>query len=143
MDTKEIAFNPAVELSYLKPDEQERFLDAMDYSQATPSLSQAQRIKKLSQAGECTQNAMYKVMSEEKKDELDRITLKSDTLRKYFPRSYTPMQCRRYYQAAGTVAEKETARKRIAEKRSVKIMRTQISHQGDITQLQQSCTLRA
>ncbi|MDD3513937.1 MAG: ParB/RepB/Spo0J family partition protein [Synergistaceae bacterium] len=92
VDSKEIAFNPAVELSYLKPDEQKRFLDAMDYSQATPSLSQAQRIKKLSQAGECTQNAMYKVMSEEKKDELDRITIKSDVLRKYFPRSYTPIQ---------------------------------------------------
>ena len=92
VDSKEIAFNPAVELSYLKPDEQKRFLDAMDYSQATPSLSQAQRIKKLSQAGECTQNAMYKVMSEEKKDELDRITIKSDVLRKYFPRSYTLIQ---------------------------------------------------
>jgi ParB family transcriptional regulator, chromosome partitioning protein len=92
VDSKEIAFNPAVELSYLKPDEQKRFLDAMDYSQATPSLSQAQRIKKLSQVGECTQNAMYKVMSEEKKDELDRITIKSDVLRKYFPRSYTPIQ---------------------------------------------------
>ena len=92
VDSKEIAFNPAVELSYLKPDEQKRFLDAMDYSQATPSLSQAQRIKKLSQVGECTQNAMYKVMSEEKKNELDRITIKSDVLRKYFPRSYTPIQ---------------------------------------------------
>ena len=92
VDTKEIAFSPAVELSYLKPDEQKQFLDAMDYSQATPSLSQAQRLKKLSQSGECTQDAMYKVMSEEKKDELDRITLKSDVLRKYFPRSYTPIQ---------------------------------------------------
>ena len=92
VDTKEIAFSPAVELSYLKPAEQKQFLDAMDYSQATPSLSQAQRLKKLSQSGECTQDAMYKVMSEEKKDELDRITLKSDVLRKYFPRSYTPIQ---------------------------------------------------
>ena len=92
VDTKEIAFSPAVELSYLKPAEQKQFLDAMDYSQATPSLSQAQRLKKLSQSGECTQDAMYKVMSEEKKDELDRITLKSDVLRKYFPRSYTPVQ---------------------------------------------------
>jgi ParB family chromosome partitioning protein len=64
----------------------------MDYSQVTPSLSQAQRLKKLSQSGECTQDAMYKVMSEEKKDELDRITLRSDVLRKYFPRSYTPIQ---------------------------------------------------
>ena len=92
VDTKEIAFSPAVELSYLKPDEQKQFLDAMDYSQVTPSLSQAQRLKKLSQSGKCTQDAMYKVMSEEKKDELDRITLKSDVLRKYFPRSYTPVQ---------------------------------------------------
>lgn len=92
VDAKEIAFSPAVELSYLKPAEQKQFLDAMDYSQATPSLSQAQRLKKLSQSGECTQDAMYKVMSEEKKDELDRITLKSDVLRKYFPRSYTPVQ---------------------------------------------------
>ena len=92
VDSKEIAFNPAVELSYLKPDEQKQFLDAMDYSQVTPSLSQAQRLKKLSQSGECTQDAMYKVMSEEKKDELDRITLRSDVLRKYFPRSYTPIQ---------------------------------------------------
>ena len=92
VDTKEIAFSPAVELSYLKPDEQKQLLDAMDYSQATPSLSQAQRLKKLSQSGECTQDAMYKVMSEEKKDELDRITLRSDVLRKYFPRSYTPIQ---------------------------------------------------
>lgn len=92
VDSKEIAFNPAVELSYLKQDEQKQFLDAMDYSQATPSLSQAQRLKKLSQAGECTQNAMYAVMSEEKKDELDRVTIKSDVLRKYFPRSYTPQK---------------------------------------------------
>ena len=92
VDTKEIAFSPAVELSYLKPAEQKQFLDAMDYSQVTPSLSQAQRLKKLSQSGECTQDAMYKVMSEEKKDELDRITIKSDVLRKYFPRSYTPIQ---------------------------------------------------
>lgn len=92
VDTKEIAFSPAVELSYLKKEEQKQVLDAMDYSQSTPSLSQAQRLKKLSQDGKCTQKAMYQVMSEEKKDELDRITLKSDVLRKYFPRSYTPIQ---------------------------------------------------
>ena len=67
-------------------------LDAMEYSQNTPSLSQAQRLKKLSREGKCTQDAMYKVMSEEKKDELDRVTLKSDTLRKYFPKNYTPQQ---------------------------------------------------
>ena len=92
MDSKEIAFSPAVELSYLTHDEQRKFLDAMDYSQNTPSLSQAQRLKKLSREGKCTQEAMYIIMSEEKKDELDRITLKSDILRKYFPRSYTPLQ---------------------------------------------------
>ena len=92
VDAKEIALNPAVELSYLKPEEQRQFLDAMAYSQNTPSLSQAQRLKKLSREGKCTQDAMYKVMSEEKKDELDRVTLKSDTLRKYFPRNYTPQQ---------------------------------------------------
>ena len=92
VDSKEIALSPAVELSYLKPDEQRQVLDAMDYSQNTPSLSQAQRIKKLSRDGKCTQSAMYSIMSEEKKDELDRIVLKSDTLRKYFPRSFTPQQ---------------------------------------------------
>lgn len=92
VDAKEIALNPAVELSYLKPEEQRQFLDAMEYSQNTPSLSQAQRLKKLSREGKCTQDAMYKVMSEEKKDELDRVTLKSDTLRKYFPKNYTPQQ---------------------------------------------------
>lgn len=92
VDAKEIAFNPAVELSYLKPEEQKGVLDAMEYSQNTPSLSQAQRLKKLSREGKCTQDAMYKVMSEEKKDELDRVTLKSDTLRKYFPKNYTPQQ---------------------------------------------------
>lgn len=86
VDKNELAFNPAVELSYLKPEEQKGVLDAMEYSQNTPSLSQAQRLKKLSREGRCTQDAMYKVMSEEKKDELDRVTLKSDTLRKYFPR---------------------------------------------------------
>ena len=92
VDKNELAFNPAVELSYLKPEEQKGVLDAMAYSQNTPSLSQAQRLKKLSREGKCTQDAMYKVMSEEKKDELDRVTLKSDTLRKYFPRNYTPKQ---------------------------------------------------
>ncbi len=92
VDSKEIAFSPAVELSYLTHDEQKQFLEAMDYSQNTPSLSQAQRLKKLSREGKCTQEAMFAIMSEEKKDELDRITLKSDILRKYFPRSYTPLQ---------------------------------------------------
>lgn len=92
VDRKEVAMNPAVELSYLKKNEQRMFLEAMDYSQATPSLSQAQRLKKLSQEGTCTQDAMFKIMSEEKKDELDRLTIRSDVLRKYFPKSYTPQQ---------------------------------------------------
>jgi ParB family chromosome partitioning protein len=92
VDNKEIAFSPAVELSYLKPEEQKQFLDAMDYSQNTPSLSQARRLKKLSREGKCTKQVMYDIMSEEKKDELDRITLKSDVLRQYFPREYTPIQ---------------------------------------------------
>ena len=92
VDSKEIAFSPAVELSYLTRDEQKQFLDAMDYSQNTPSLSQAQRLKKLSREGKCTKDAMLSIMSEEKKEEQERITLSSDTLRKYFPRSYTPLQ---------------------------------------------------
>lgn len=92
VDSKEIAFSHAVELSYLTHDEQKQFLDAMDYSQNTPSLSQAQRLKKLSREGKCTQEAMRSIMSEEKKEEQERITLSSDTLRKYFPRSYTPLQ---------------------------------------------------
>ena len=92
VDSKEVAMNPAVELSFLKKDEQRMFLEAMDYAQATPSLSQAQRLKKLSQEGACTQDAMFRIMSEEKKDELDRLTIRSDVLRKYFPKSYTPQQ---------------------------------------------------
>ena len=92
VDRKELAFNPAVELSFLKKEEQQGFLEAMDYGQATPSLSQAQRIKKLSQAGLCTQEAMNAIMNEEKKSELATVTLKNDVLRKYFPRSYTPKQ---------------------------------------------------
>ena len=92
VDRKEIAFNPAVELSFLKKEEQQGFLEAMDYGQSTPSLSQAQRIKKLSQAGMCTQEAMNTIMNEVKKSELDTVTLKNDVLRKYFPRSYTPKQ---------------------------------------------------
>ena len=92
VDRKEIAFSPAVELSYLKEEEQRLFLEAMDYSQATPSLSQAQRIKKLSQQGACTQDAMFSIMSEEKKSDMDKLTIKQDILRKYFPKSYTPLQ---------------------------------------------------
>ena len=92
VDEKKIAFNPAVELSYLKPSEQKEFLEAMDYAQASPSLSQAQRLKKLSQEGSCTLDAMCEVMNEIKKDELDHVTIKNEVLRKYFPKSYTPKQ---------------------------------------------------
>ena len=92
VDEKKIAFNPAVELSYLKPSEQKEFLEAMDYAQASPSLSQAQRLKKLSQEGDCTLGAMCEVMNEIKKDELDHVTIKNEVLRKYFPKSYTPKQ---------------------------------------------------
>ena len=92
VDEKKIAFNPAVELSYLKQEEQRDFLEAMDYAQATPSLSQAQRLKKFSQEGKCSLDAMCAIMSEEKKGELDKVTLKNDVLRKYFPKSYTPKQ---------------------------------------------------
>ncbi len=92
VENKEIAFSPAVELSYLTHDEQRQFLDAMDYSQNTPSLSQAQRLKKLSREGKCTQEAMFAIMSEDKKDDMTRITLDNDVLRKYFPRNYTPLQ---------------------------------------------------
>ena len=92
VDYKQLAFNPAVELSYLKKEEQEQFLEAMEYAQATPSLSQAQRVKKLSQSGECTLDAMCDIMDEVKKGDLDRITIRNDVLKKYFPKSYTPKQ---------------------------------------------------
>lgn len=92
VDEKKIAFNPAVELSYLSKSEQEDLLDAIDYAQATPSLSQAQRLKKFSKEGNCSLEAMKAIMSEEKKGELDKVTLKSDVLKKYFPKSYTPQQ---------------------------------------------------
>lgn len=92
VDDKKIAFNPAVELSYLKPEEQRNLLEAMDMEQATPSLSQAQRLKKFSAEGKCTLEAMCAIMSEEKKGELDKVTLSSDKLRKYFPKSYTPQK---------------------------------------------------
>ena len=92
VDEKKIAFNPAVELSYLKPDEQTKLLDAMDSEQATPSLSQAQRMKKFSQEGKLSLDVMTAIMSEEKKGELDKVTLTGDKLRKYFPKSYTPQK---------------------------------------------------
>lgn len=92
VDEKKIAFNPAVELSYLKKEEQQGFLEAMDYAQTTPSLSQVQRLKKFSQEGKCSLDAMCAILSEEKKNEQDRVTIKNDVLRKYFPKSYTPKQ---------------------------------------------------
>ena len=88
VDNRKIAFNPAVELSYLKPHEQTMLLDAMDSEQATPSLSQAQRLKQFSRDGKLTEESMLAIMSEEKKSDLDRITLNTTTLRKYFPKSY-------------------------------------------------------
>ena len=92
VDERKIAFNPAVELSYLKKEEQTLLLEAMDSEQATPSLSQAQRLKKFSQQKMLSLDVMLAVMSEEKKTDLDRVTLKNETLRKYFPKSYTPKQ---------------------------------------------------
>ena len=92
VDTGQIKFNPAVELSYLAHEEQRDFLEAMDYAQAAPSLSQAQRIKKLAQDGECSLEAMGEIMNEIKKGELERVILKTDVLRKYFPKSYTNKQ---------------------------------------------------
>ena len=90
VDEKKIAFNPAYELSFLKTDEQQMLVETMDYEQATPSLSQAQRMKKFSQDGKLSEDVMLAIMSEEKKGDLDKVTLSSDTLRKYFPKSYTP-----------------------------------------------------
>ena len=92
VDQKKISFNPAVELSYLKPEEQEMFAEVMEWAQAAPSLSQAQRLKKLSQEGSCTVENMRDIMNEVKKGDLDRVTFRNDTLRKYFPKSYTPRQ---------------------------------------------------
>ncbi|MBQ2955270.1 MAG: ParB/RepB/Spo0J family partition protein [Clostridia bacterium] len=92
VDTKQIAFNPAVELSYLKQNEQTLLLDAMDSEQATPSLSQAQRLKKFSQDGRLDLNVMRAIMSEEKKADVDRVTLPCDKLSRYFPKSWTPRQ---------------------------------------------------
>ena len=92
VDERKIAFNPAVELSYLKSEEQTILLDAMDSEQATPSLSQAQRLKQFSQQGRLSEDVMRAILSEEKKTEVDRITLSHETLRRYFPRSYTPKQ---------------------------------------------------
>ena len=92
VDQKKISFNPAVELSYLTDPEQRDFFEAMQDTQNAPSLSQAQRIKKLSQEGRCSYEAIFDIMGEEKKAEMDRVTIKNDVLRKYFPKSYTPKQ---------------------------------------------------
>ena len=92
VDDKLMGFNPAYELSFLNPEQQKDLLSAIDYAQAIPSLSQAQRIKKLALNGEITQEGMNIILSEEKKQDLDRVTLKHDTLKKYFPKSYTPKQ---------------------------------------------------
>ena len=92
VDEKKIAFNPAVELSYLDESQQRDFLEAMNDTQNAPSLSQAQRLKKLAQEGQFSYDVAFAVMGEEKKDELDKVVIKNDTLRKYFPRSYTPKQ---------------------------------------------------
>ncbi len=92
VDQKKISFNPAVELSYLKPTEQEMFLSVMEWSQNAPSLSQAQRLKKLSQEGKLTPDTMREIMNEVKKGDLERVTFRNETLRKYFPRSYTAQQ---------------------------------------------------
>ena len=92
VDEKKIAFNPAVELSYLDESQQRDFLEAMNDNQNAPSLSQAQRLKRLAQEGHFSYDVAFAVMGEEKKDELDKVVIKNDTLRKYFPRSYTPKQ---------------------------------------------------
>ena len=92
VDEKKMAFTPAVEISYLKPDEQRMLLDTISSEQATPSLSQAQRLKKLSQAGELTDDSMLSIMSEQKKPERNDLTIPADVLEKFFPRSFTPMK---------------------------------------------------
>ena len=92
VDEKKISFNPAVELSYLDTNQQRDFLEAMNDTQNAPSLSQAQRLKKLAQEGHFSYDVAFAVMGEEKKDELDKVVIKNDTLRKYFPRSFTPKQ---------------------------------------------------
>lgn len=92
VDAKEISFNPAVELSYLRKNEQKDFLSAMEDAQCAPSLSQAQRLKKLSQEGKCSPETMADIMAKVKKGDLGQVSFKADALRKYFPKSYTPKQ---------------------------------------------------
>lgn len=95
VDERKIAFNPAVELSYLTPEQQSQLIDAMEYAQATPSLSQAQRLKQLSKEGICNQDVMYAVLSEEKKAEQNKVTFDTKALKKYFPSNYSPQQIQR------------------------------------------------
>lgn len=95
VDDKKIAFNPAVELSYLTPEQQSQLIDAMEYAQATPSLSQAQRLKQMSKEGICNQDVMYAVLSEEKKAEQNKVTFDTKALKKYFPSNYSPQQIQR------------------------------------------------
>jgi ParB family chromosome partitioning protein len=92
VDDKKVAFNPSVDLSYLKSDEQKQLLEAMDMEQTSPSLSQAQRLKKYSQEGKLSLDVMSAILSEEKKGDLEKVTLSGDKLKKYFPKSYTPQQ---------------------------------------------------
>lgn len=95
VDEKKIAFNPAVELSYLTQEQQSQLIDAMEYAQATPSLSQAQRLKQMSKEGICNQDVMYAVLSEEKKAEQNKVTFDTKALKKYFPSNYSPQQIQR------------------------------------------------
>ena len=131
VDSKEIAFSPAVELSYLTHDEQKQFLDAMDYSQNTPSLSQAQRLKKLSREGKCTKEAMRSIMSEEKKEEQERITLSSDTLRKYFPEATRPCKCSKPSSSCWSSGRKTAAPERALRKAGLS-MNVTINIYGDV-----------
>jgi len=116
VDDKKMGFTPAVEISYLKPQEQEMLLETIDSEQATPSLSQAQRMKKLSQEGKLTDDAMLKIMMEQKKPDCWDVTLKGSALRKYFPRSYTPQQIKQYImnmlERAYQMRQKENAQTR-------------------------------
>ena len=108
---RKLALNPAYELSFLKKEEQRDLLDAMDSEQATPSLSQAQRLKKYSQEGHLTLDMMRVIMGEEKKSDLDKVTFTSDTLREVFPQKlYAPADAGNHYQTAGGVAEEAPER---------------------------------
>ena len=115
VDERKIAFNPAYELSFLTKDEQTMLLDAMDSEQSTPSLSQAQRLKQFPQRGELTAEVMQAIMSEEKK-ETERVTLKGDTLRKYFPASYTPKRMEETIIRLLEQWQKQQKRRRVADR---------------------------